>query len=554
MLKTLTIKTKIYAIVITSILSLIVIGVFFMTNMNDIKNLETSLLTITEAQSHFINLENKHLKWKAKVSDALLNNNLTQLKIKTDPHTCALGTWFYGKGRSELIALVPQIAPIINKIELPHTSLHHSIKPLKEAYQQSGRTGAIKYFTNHTEKHVAKVGEILNQANAILKSQKEHLTKVVNTKVTRAKNFVIRFLIIVIILMTILGIILSSSIIKPMQNMMQLLSKLAGGNLTIKMPDDELNTELGYLAKNINIFSQKIHILVQNTKNNITTLVSSSEQQLSTSLQISSAANHINEESTSVAASTEQASTNITNISDAANDMTDSVSTVAAAIEEMTASITDIAQNCQKECAIASNAENQAKETNKTMKTLEKSAEEIGKVLDVIKDIAAQTNLLALNATIEAASAGEAGKGFAVVANEVKELAKQTATAIEQIEGQITNMHTNTNNAVNAIENITEVIADVNSISQSIVVTVEEQSSTINEISRSVTDVNNKSNDVSQNVQESAKGIQDISKSISGFNTSITKITGEVNQVKSGADDLSTMAENLQQSVSQFIV
>ncbi len=120
------------------------------------------------------------------------------------------------------------------------------------------------------------------------------------------------------------------------------------------------------------------------------------------------------------------------------------------------------------------------------MDKLGAAAKSIGKVVEVINDIADQTNLLALNATIEVASAGEAGKRFAVVANEVKELAKQTAQATQEIQKQVEDMQTNTESAIKAIDSVSKVIEEVNEISQTIVSAVEEQSATVNEISRNV--------------------------------------------------------------------
>lgn len=118
------------------------------------------------------------------------------------------------------------------------------------------------------------------------------------------------------------------------------------------------------------------------------------------------------------------------------------------------------------------------------MEQLGKSAKEIGKVFEVINNIADKTNLLALNATIEAAYAGDAGKGFAVVANEVKELAKLITQTTDEIEGNISDMQANTQKAMTSMEEVAEVIENVNVISQTIVNAVEEQAATISEITK----------------------------------------------------------------------
>ncbi len=136
------------------------------------------------------------------------------------------------------------------------------------------------------------------------------------------------------------------------------------------------------------------------------------------------------------------------------------------------------------------------------MSKLGESSAEIGQVIKVITSIAQQTNLLALNATIEAARAGEAGKGFAVVANEVKELAKQTAKATEDISQRIATIQTDAKGAVKAIETISGVINKGNDISGTIATAVEEQSATTNEMSR--------------NALEAAKGAGEIASSITG--------------------------------------
>jgi len=166
-----------------------------------------------------------------------------------------------------------------------------------------------------------------------------------------------------------------------------------------------------------------------------------------------------------------------------------SMHNVAGAVEEMVSSISEISNNASKAANIASSAVGVAEDANTTITQLGESSAQIGDVIKVITSIAQQTNLLALNATIEAARAGEAGKGFAVVANEVKELAKETATATEDISRKIEAIHADTDKAVGAITEISDIITNISEIATVIAGAVEEQSITSSEISRSVTEV-----------------------------------------------------------------
>ena len=162
--------------------------------------------------------------------------------------------------------------------------------------------------------------------------------------------------------------------------------------------------------------------------------------------------------------------------------------TVATATEEMNGSIKEIGINATEAAKVATDAVGTAKTTNSTVTKLGQASTEIGQVIKVITSIAQQTNLLALNATIEAARAGEAGKGFAVVANEVKELAKQTAKATEDITRMIEVIQTDTKGAVEAIGQISHVISRINDVSTTIATAVQEQTSVTNEISRNVSE------------------------------------------------------------------
>lgn len=225
-------------------------------------------------------------------------------------------------------------------------------------------------------------------------------------------------------------------------------------------------------------------------------------------------------------------------VSSAAEEITANLHSVATATEEMSTSISDIAKNAAEAARIAKNAVQSAESTNATVTKLGQSSQEIGQVIKVITAIAQQTNLLALNATIEAARAGDAGNGFAVVANEVKELAKETATATESISRKIEAIQSDTKNAISAIGQISEVIGQINTIASSIATAVEEQTATTNEISR--------------NVSEAAQGGTEISKNISDVAGAARSTAQGVVNSQQAAASLARMAADLNAIVGRF--
>jgi len=206
----------------------------------------------------------------------------------------------------------------------------------------------------------------------------------------------------------------------------------------------------------------------------------------------------------------------------------------------MGASIREIAKNAHESAKVATGAVKVAEETNQIVSKLGESSTEIGQVIKVITSIAQQTNLLALNATIEAARAGEAGKGFAVVANEVKELAKQTAKATEDISRKIEAIQTDTKSAVGAIGQISEVIRQVNDISNTIATAVEEQNATTNEMAR--------------NVGEAAKGSSEITRNISGVAEAAKSTTQGAGDSAKAAESLAHMSTELRELVQKFTI
>lgn len=234
----------------------------------------------------------------------------------------------------------------------------------------------------------------------------------------------------------------------------------------------------------------------------------------------------------------EAASTRATLATSVADQVSNNVEAVAAATEEMGASIREIAQNAAEAARIVASAVTMAQNANTTVRKLGDSSAGIGNIIKVITSIAEQTHLLALNATIEAARAGEAGKGFAVVANEVKELAKETAKATEEIGRKIEAIQMDTGSAVDAIGGISTIVNQINDIQITIASAVEEQTATTNEISRSVADA--------------ARGSAEIANNITNVAQAAQNTVSSANDVHTASGEMARMAAELQQLVDRF--
>src|ERR1700690_597220 len=257
------------------------------------------------------------------------------------------------------------------------------------------------------------------------------------------------------------------------------------GDLTVRIAitsDDEMSK----VAEWFNLFMDQLQEMIRAITETAAQVAAGSEELSATSQQITA-----NSEETTAQAKV---------VSDTSGQVNTNLQTLASGAEEMNSTIGDIARNTTEAARVASDAVEAAAAANQTVSRLGESSVEIAKVIEAITSIAQQTNLLALNATIEAARAGEAGKGFAVVANEVKELAKQTAKATEDISRKIEAIQTDTKAAVKAIASISGVIHQINDISSTIATAVEEQNATTNEMSRNVSEAAHGSGEITSNI------------------------------------------------------
>ncbi len=508
---------------------------------------------LEEIDVELLQREIDHLTWVQNASAFLGDSTIQTLDIEKDPHACALGKWLHGEKRERTVALIPDVASSLEKLQKPHESLHQSAQTIERLLQNDNHEQANHLFRTETKAQLAEVQDILFGARGKVHDQVVLSEQAAGKAAASIRKKILIGSILCIALGITLSLAIAVSITGPLQSVTNMLKDIAQGegDLTRRLRVDSRD-EIGQLSRWFDVFVEKIQAIVREIASNSTTLSSSAEELSATSVQIAASAEEMSSQSTTVAAATEQANQNISGISASAEEMSSSVSSAATSIEEMTASINEVARNCQKELEIAISANSQASETRDVMERLGGAAKQIGSIVEVINDIADQTNLLALNATIEAASAGDAGKGFAVVANEVKELAKQTSEATGQISKQVEEIQSSSRLSSEAIGKIATIIEEINAISQTITSSVEEQSATVNEIAKSMSGASDAARQIAVNVDESASGLSEVSSGIQNVNQAAGDTARGIAQIKDSTAQLSSLAGSLQTIVTQF--
>ncbi|MGQ9650153.1 MAG: methyl-accepting chemotaxis protein [Phycisphaerae bacterium] len=498
-----------------------------------------------------------------------------------DPAACNFGKWMVSLKTSN-----PEFKRILSDVDKHHKAFHSCVPKVRDLIAKGDKEGAVKVLRGEMADTMKEVfGEFDNMRAEAQKSVDfyntmhdlalvecpakqqaalEPLGKLIEFSIQKtaeqkaqakatSRVAVVSSAVCVVIgvvLSLVLGFSLTRAIARPLKQAVGLAKSIAEGDLTQRLSLDQKD-EVGQLATAMNGMAARLSKIMHDMNEKGSMLSYAAIELSATSTRLASGAEETTARSATVATAAEELATDMNSMAASAEEMSNNVKAVATAVEEMTASISEVARNAELAATVAENAAVLAKTSNESISNLGSAADEIGKVIEVIQDIADQTNLLALNATIEAARAGEAGKGFAVVATEVKELAKQTAEATEDIRRRIEGIQSSTGKTVESIGQISGVIAKVNEVSRTIASAVEEQSITMKEIASNISQTAMAAGNVSASATQSAAAIREITENIAGVDLAAKETAEGAAYIHSGTQ-VQKVSEELQALVGQL--
>ncbi|NCD33634.1 MAG: methyl-accepting chemotaxis protein [Spartobacteria bacterium] len=359
----------------------------------------------------------------------------------------------------------------------------------------------------------------------------------------------------IVVVMLFVAVVIARRISRAIIRTTQSLKDMAEGegDLTKRLPI-ESSDEIGDMSHWFNVFVERIQFIIKDMGGNAQTLSTSSTELTAVASQLAFSVNNMSDKANTVSAAAEESSVNTTSVAAGMEQAAMNLATVAGATEEMSSTVVDIASNAERARSISDDAMRQSDSVSSMIHELESAAQDIGKVTETITDISAQTNLLALNATIEAARAGAAGKGFAVVAGEIKELARQTAMATDDIRGKIEGIQRSTSGATLDIKRITEVIRNVGEIVANIAAAIEEQAVTTKDVALNIAQASDGVNDANERIAQTSSAAAVIAGDIAEINATIQEVRSGGDQVQVSSSELSRLAEALSEMVSRFKV
>ncbi len=458
-----------------------------------------------------------HLTWAGDLSCAFTKGNSnTRINVQKDHTLCRFGKWLNSDELKEHITKQPGLKLYIDKLIDPHEKLHATVNIIENFLKKNEKEAAMQYYNNRTQAYMKTIIEGLNEAIAwnenALKGAREanyiyntetmqqltQLGKLFGSTIEQSKNYIMTddvmlaegkktrsgvliFSIIATILAIIMAYIISSGILKPIKQGVQMANEVSQGNLAATINVDQ-HDEIGDLIRSLKLMVEKLKEIVINIRTGADNIAAASQQLSAGSQQLSQGAS-------------EQAS---------------SVEEVSSSMEEMTANIQQNSENAQQTELIAKKASDEIKKGSKATEISAQSMKEIAEKISIINEIAFQTNILALNAAVEAARAGEHGKGFAVVAAEVRKLAERSKIAAQEIDEVSKSGVKISEEAGNKLSEIVPEIEKTAQLVQEITASSHEQNSGAEQVNNAIQQINQSTQQNAASSEEMATNAEEL--------------------------------------------
>ena len=418
---------------------------------------------------------------------------------------------------------------------------------IKQPQGANAAMAPYKQFTHTIDEIAAQFVPLERQAVASGAAE-------VHDVVDSSRTSLLVLVLVALALGVLVTVLMTRRITAPLAISVELLTEVSRGNVAKDAPAALVarGDEFGLLARALDTMTKSLRTVIHELASGIHTTASSSTELSSISTQMNGTAMHSSERAGMVATAAEEMSTSAQSMAAGIEEASTSLEMVAAATEELTTTVANMSMSSGRAREVSQEAAAQASQVTQFIQQLATAATDIGKVTETITDISQQTNLLALNATIEAARAGAVGKGFAVVANEIKELARQTASATDDVKLKVAAIQSATRAATGDITKIARVIGDTDKHVLAIADAITQQSTATKDIARRISEASTGVRDVSKQVAQSTEVARSIAKDIAAVNEDARQMSDASGQVQTSAGELAHLAEMLRMEVAKF--
>ncbi|PAQ14936.1 methyl-accepting chemotaxis protein [Bacillaceae bacterium SAOS 7] len=566
--RNLTISRKLHILIMVSVLSLVGIG-----------SVGYSYVKSTAEKSNAMYEDRvKPAEWIGVIlrNSTMMDASLLELMLTTDL-----------KQKQEIMSrmgkIVNEINQTIQKLENSHLTPQEkkvlqaytsSLKELRvvtplvvDPAKQNKNAEAYKQYNQQIKERRDNINQYLDELKLLNEKETKKINEQNNEALNKATILMISTILASLILSISIGMIISRGIVNPINDIKRLLAQAEKGDFTVK-GKYQSKDEVGDLTTSFNDMIKGLHRVIRKMSETSQQVAASSEELSASAQQSSQASEHI--------------STSIQELAAGADDQVHSIAESTQVMKEMVSYTEQIAENAKIASETVYETADKSREGEEAVQKvteqmgtinanvqglsnvvagLNERSNEIGKMNDVITDIAAQTNLLALNAAIEAARAGEQGRGFSVVADEVRKLAEQSANSAEQISQLINIIHSDNDQALESMKSTTHEVEEGLQI-------VREAGDSFKQIKDSVKEVVAQIEHIALTVKQLSEGTSAVSQAISSVNETaenaaastqtISAATEEqlasMEEISTSSTALAKMAEQLQDLVIKFKV